>query len=77
MRCFFLLIRMQNFDQELCESMFRGSTGCQPVLLGSLPKRNVVGKLPTTAGKLQKVTLRYSFTVLLTNPLPRKVNRQG
>ena len=29
-----------------------GSTGCQPVLFGSLPKRNVVGKLPTTAGKL-------------------------
>jgi hypothetical protein len=32
--------------------MFPGSTGCQPVLFGSLPKRNVVGKLSTTAGKL-------------------------
>jgi hypothetical protein len=43
---------MQNFDQEVRESMFRGSTGCKPVIFGSLPKRNVVGKLPTTAGKL-------------------------
>jgi hypothetical protein len=43
---------MQNFDQEVRESIFLGSTGCQPVLFGSLPKRIVVGKLPTTAGKL-------------------------
>jgi len=43
---------MQNFDQEVRESMFPGSTGCQPVLFGSLPKRNAVGKLPTTAAKL-------------------------
>jgi hypothetical protein len=39
---------MQNFDQEVHESMFRG---CQPVLFGSLPKRNVVGKLPALPRK--------------------------
>src|SRR5437667_4278641 len=29
-----------------------GSIGCQPVLFSSLPKRNVVGSLPTPASKL-------------------------
>gem|GEM_PF-5003270 len=29
-----------------------GSTGCQPVVFGSLPKRSFVGKLPTNAGRL-------------------------
>jgi hypothetical protein len=42
---------MQNFDQEVRESMFPESTGCQPVLFGSLPKRNVVGKLPALPRK--------------------------
>jgi hypothetical protein len=39
----------------LCERALPGSTGCQPVLFGSLAekclqRRGVVGKLPTTAG---------------------------
>jgi len=54
---------MSNLDEEMHESIFPGSIGCQPVLFGSLPKRNVAGKLPTTAGRLpalpRKAALKF------------------
>jgi len=43
---------MENFDQQVHESTFPGSTGCQAVLFRQPAEINVVGKLPANAGKL-------------------------
>ena len=48
MRVFRMQAGAKNYNARC--SQFLGSTGCQPVVAGSLPATNVFGKLPKTAG---------------------------